>query len=66
MKGFIEVTEMESGMTVLLSVDKITAVLTDKDGAVFIETGFDKDGNSTGVVVSEKYDEVKSKFLLAR
>ncbi len=62
MKGFIEVTERESGMQVLLCVDKITAVIMDKSGA-FVETGFDGKGASTGVLVCESYDEVKRKLM---
>ena len=62
MKDFIEITEVESGLKVLLGIGKITAILTDKNGIVFIETGVDGKGNSTGVVVRESYDEIKCKL----
>lgn len=62
MKGFIEITEYESGLKVLYGIEKITAVLRDKKGVVFIETGTDGKGNSTGVVVRESYNEIKCKL----
>ncbi len=66
MKGYIEVTEKESGLRVLYGVNKITAVVTDECGNVFIETGIDGKGNSTGVVVNESYDIIKNKLAEAK
>lgn len=61
MKGFIEVTERIENCTVLCPVDKITAVVDTGDG-VFIETGFDGRGKSTGICVTESYDTIKLKL----
>lgn len=62
MKGFIEVTESESGVKVLCPVSKILSVVCDESGSVFIETGFDGSAESSGVVIRESFDEVKQKL----
>ena len=62
MKGFIEVTESESGVKVLCPVSKILSVVCDEMGSVFIETGFDGSAESSGVVVRETFDEIKQKL----
>lgn len=59
---FIEVTDYDSEVKYLLSVDKITTVACDKKGTVFIETGTDEDGESSGVFVAETFDEIKEKL----
>ena len=61
MKGFIEVTERMENCSVLCLVGKITAVVDTGDG-VFIETGFDGRGKSTGICVTESYEVIKQKL----
>lgn len=56
---FIEVTDYDRDVKYLVSVDKITTVACDKKGKVFIETGTDFDGESSGLLVAESYDEIK-------
>lgn len=56
---FIEVTDYDRDVKYLVSVDKITTVACDKKGTVFIETGTDLDGESSGLLVAESYDEIK-------
>ena len=62
MKGFIEVTESESGLKVLCPVSKILSVVCDETGGVFIETGFDGSAESSGIEVRETFDDVKQKL----
>lgn len=59
---FIEVTDYDRDVKYLVSVDKITTVACDKKGTVFIETGTDGDGESSGVFVAESFDEIKRKI----
>ncbi len=61
MKGFIELTECESGCKVLYALSKIQAVVSDGRDTV-IETGFDKKGESAGAYVRESYEEIKGKI----
>lgn len=61
MTGFIEVTEKQENSKVLCLMARISAVLETKDG-VFIETGIDTDGESTGILVKETFAEVKEKM----
>lgn len=61
MKGFIEVTDYDGGMKVLLPVSKITAIVCDDDGSVFVELGLNNKGDSSGLLVTESYDEIKEK-----
>ena len=62
MKGFIEVTDYDGGMKVLYPVSKITAIVCDASGDVFIEMGVDGDGVSSVVRVCESFDEIKAKM----
>ena len=62
MKGFNEVTDYDGGMKVLYPVSKITAIVCDASGDVFIEMGVDGDGVSSGVLVCESFDEIKAKI----
>lgn len=62
LKGFIEVTDKDSGVTVLCPVSKILTVVCDNNGDVFIELDVDGKLDSTGVLVRESYDEIKSKL----
>ncbi len=62
MKGFIEVTDYDGGMKVLYPVSKITAIVCDASGDVFIEMGVDSDGVSSGILVCESFDEIKAKI----
>lgn len=62
MKGFIEVTDYDGGMKVLCPISKITGIVCDGDGSVFIEMGTDKGGESSGVLVCESFDEIKAKI----
>lgn len=59
MKRFIEVTDGENGLQVLCPIDKITSIVCDGDGSVFIELGVDGKGVSSGILVCESYDEIK-------
>lgn len=62
MKNFIEVTDYAGGMTVLVPIGKITGIVCDGDGSVFIEMGTDKNETSSGILVAESYDEIKNKI----
>ena len=62
MKGFIEVTDYDGGMRVILPVDKITSIVCDKAKSVFIEMGVDNKGISSGILVTESYEEIKQKL----
>ena len=62
MKGFIEVTNYDGGMRVILPVDKITSIVCDKAKSVFIEMGVDNKGISSGILVTESYEEIKQKL----
>lgn len=59
---FIEVTDYDRDVKYLVSVDKITTVARDKKGTVFIETGTDLDGESSGLFVAESFDEIKNQI----
>lgn len=59
---FIEVTDYDRDVKYLVSVDKITTVACDKKGMVFIETGTDLDGESSGLFIAESFDEIKKKI----
>ncbi len=62
MKGFIEVTDYDGGMRVILPLDKITSIVCDKAKSVFIEMGVDNKGVSSGILVTESYEEIKRKL----
>lgn len=62
MKTFIEVTDFDGGMKVLCPIGKITGIVCDGDGNVFIEMGTDGDGESSGILVCESFDEIKKKI----
>ncbi len=63
MKKFIEVTDYDGKMNVLVPIDKITGIVCDGDGSVFIEMGTNgKDGTSSGILVIESYNEIKAKL----
>lgn len=62
MKKFIEVTDEENGLQVLCPIDKITSIVCDGDGSVFIELGVDGKGVSSGILICESYDEIKAKI----
>ena len=59
---FIEVTDYDRDVKYLVSVDKITTVACDKKGTVFIETGTDLDGESSGLFIAESFDEIKNQI----
>ena len=62
MKDFIEVTDYDGGMKVLLPVSKITAIVCANSGNVFVEMGVDNKGKSSGLLVTESYDGIKAKM----
>lgn len=62
MKNFIEVTDYDGKMNVLVPIAKITGIVCDGDGSVFIEMGTDKNDTSSGILVTESYDEIKAKL----
>ena len=62
MKSFIEVTNIHEGLKILFPVDMITGVVCNEDGSVFIETGYDGEGFSSGIAVEESFDEIKEKL----
>lgn len=59
---FIEVTDYDRDVKYLVSVDKITTVACDNKGTVFIETGTDLDGESSGLFIAESFDEIKNQI----
>lgn len=62
MKDFIEVTDYDGGMKVLLPISKITAVVCDDDGSVFVELGMNSKGDSSGLLITESYGDIKKKI----
>lgn len=67
MKGFIEVTNLYSNEKVLCPIDKITGIVCDADGDVFIEMGTYgysalNEVESSGIYVVESFDEIKEKM----
>lgn len=62
MKGFIELIDYDGEITILCPVSKITAVVCNHDGSVFVETGVDGKGISSGILTKETYEEVKEKI----
>lgn len=62
MRDFIEVTDYGGGIKILLPVSKITAIVCDDDGSVFVELGLNNKGDSSGLLVTESYDEIKKKI----
>lgn len=62
MKSFIEVTDFDGEMKVLLPVSKITAIVCDDDGSVFVELGMNNKGDSSGLLITESYGEIKEKI----
>ncbi len=62
MKSFIEVTDFDGEMKVLLPVSKITAIVCDDDGSVFVELGMNSKGDSSGLLITESYGEIKEKI----
>ena len=62
MKGFIEVTDYDDDVTFFLPVGKITGIIRDNKGDVFIEMGTNGDTTSSGVLVRESFGEVKLKL----
>lgn len=58
MKGFIEVKEKDSGIKVLLSVNKILSISPAKDNSTFIELGMDCNGDSIGFFTCAPYESI--------
>jgi len=66
---FIEVTDYDRGLKCLISADKISSVVCDGDGSVFIEMGVDNKGVSVsafGKFSSSCCDVATSDFLYSR
>lgn len=59
MKRFIEVTDIDDGVKILLAVDKIISIENDGYYGVFITMFKNNDGVLVGTSVSESYDEIK-------
>lgn len=67
MKKFIEVTDQDRGLKVLVPIGKITGIVCDGKGDVFIEMGTNRDGTdgteiSSGILCAESYKEIKAKI----
>ncbi len=62
MRNFIEVTDFDGGVNVLVPVSKILGIVCEKNGSVFIEMGTDSGTVSSGILVIESYDEIKNKL----
>lgn len=62
MKGFIEVTNSDDGMKVLVPVRRITAIVRDGNGDVYIEMGTNGEMVSSGILVEEDFEQVKRKI----
>ena len=57
---FIECHEKETGIKLLISLDKILSISqSHEDLTAFIETHIDIDGNSVGFYTKELYAEIK-------
>lgn len=59
MKRFLEVTDIDSNLNYLVPIDKITGIVQDGKGKVFIEMSTANDGESSGILVKESFDEIK-------
>ena len=59
---FIEVTDYDRDVKYLISADKISSVVCDGDGSVFIEMGVDSEGTSSGILVEETFDDIKNQL----
>ena len=62
MINFIELTEKDGNIVVILPIKKILSISKNKDLTAFIETGIDENGISTGIFTKELYVEVKKKL----
>lgn len=67
MKKFIEVTDQDRGLKVLVPIGKITGIVCDGTGDVFIEMGTNRDSVdgteiSSGILCAESYEEIKAKI----
>ncbi len=62
MKRFIEVTDCDGGMKVLVPIGKVTGIVCTAKGHVFIEMGTNEDRTSSGILVEESFEEVKRKI----
>lgn len=62
MRNFIEVTDFDGGVNVLVPVSKILGIVCEKNGSVFIEMGTDNGTVLSGILVIESYDEIKNKL----
>lgn len=58
MKRFLEVTDYDSNLKYLVPIDKITGIVRDESGKVFIEMCTANDGESSGILVKESFYEI--------
>lgn len=59
-EDIIELTEKNVKFKVLIPIKNISSIFELKDdGTAFVETGTDKNGNSTGFVTNELYSDVR-------
>ena len=62
MKGFIEVTEKEHGVKILIFLNRVISISrSDEDNTAFIELSIDSNGESVGFNTLENYDSVVQK-----
>lgn len=59
LKRFLEVTDYDSNLKYLVPIDKITGIVRDGSGKVFIEMCTANDGESSGVLIKESFDDIK-------
>lgn len=58
MKGFIEVTNIETSRKIIVSIDAIMSVSETEDGHAFIEVALIENCDSIGTTTKESYIDV--------
>ena len=59
MVSFLEVTEKQDNIKVILPLSEIRSITQCNDLSAFIETGLDSKGNSTGFYTKELFAKIK-------
>lgn len=60
---FIECTEKETNVKVLIPLNSVMSISQSPDGTAFIETHIDDDGNGIGFYTKETYDEIMARLV---
>lgn len=63
MTEFVEIHERKTKATILYPIDLITAIVCNKDGDVYIETGTGDNDLSAVIFVSDNYEDIKKQIV---